>query len=177
MWISHLFNGSNNIPSLILAGIALIISCLSYRTSMKSLKLSEQKEVGRKPRLEIGLNAAGSRMVPGGKQRVEFDITIVNRSDDANSISRAELELRGQRLGRPFILRIPPMRDSTPRVLSIPLKIDGHQTVAGVIGFEYDRNLTGRDFLIDDDGLIIEDSHRTSYGISHSIMRDREIEK
>lgn len=174
MWITHIFNGANNIPTIILAAIALIISCLSYRISLKSLKLAEQKEIGRKPRLEIGLNAAASRTMPGGKQRVEFDITIVNRSDDANSISRAELELRGQRLGRPFVLRIPPTPDDAPRVLSLPLKIDAHQTLAGIIGFEYDRKLTSRDFLIDDDGLLIEDSHRASYAVNHSIMRDKQ---
>jgi len=132
---------SFNIPTFTVAALALIVSFRSMILSQKALRLNELKEAARRPALQVELNDTMSKRGETGRF-VRFDVSIKNRSDDSNSVSRAELLITCvHERQTPLIIKVQAQKSAAEGALNIPIRIDAHQTVLGQFEFDFNEEV------------------------------------
>jgi hypothetical protein len=161
------------IPALALL-VSLISVFLSWRSSKiarRALAISEGQEKRRQPQLGIYL-ANGYRQLTSNGQLFGFLVSITNPTDINNSIARAELQIT-YLLEKDVetICRLqhnPAVGESVSHnalqaaaILSLPVRIDAHQTVSGWFLFALDNQVIGKG-SVDSHRLILEDTHGVS---------------
>jgi hypothetical protein len=161
-------------PRVWISGLALLVSSCSAlfswqsgRRAARALALTESQEKRRKPQLGVYL-ANGFRRVVPKRQVFGFMVSVSNPTDINNSVARAELQLAyALKNGVSAICRIqhnPALGGtwgdgtSAASLLSLPLRIDAHQTVSGWLIFALEHDVI-RDGTVDAHRLILEDTH------------------
>lgn len=160
------------------AWIGAALSIINARRAGKSLLLQEEQEARRRPNLAIFLDRGYYRKV--GEQRVySFLISIMNRSDNNNSIARLDLKIN-YRSSDDFAasVNVPALanptnelaqRDSAP--ICVPIRIDAHQTVIGWVYVQVNvAMLDGR--TLDDYSLIATDVHGGSTIVDSILLQE-----
>jgi len=171
VWISGL--------ALLVSGCSVFISWRAGRNAARALAISENQEKRREPQLRIYLVKGYRRLVPK-RQLFGFLVSVSNPTDINNSVARAELQITYvMENDESAICRIQhnaalgeKVGDSTPAsVLSLPLRIDAHQTVSGWLLFALDNDAI-RKRTIDAHRLILEDTHGVSTETEPIMVRD-----
>lgn len=163
LWVSIL--------AFLASGWSAFNSWQARRIAKKALAINESQEARRQPKLGI-YRVDGYRRYLPDKQLFGFMVSVSNPTDINNAISQAELQVT-------YVLekeikavwRVPhspavaaiayDATGNTANVLTLPLRVDAHQTVAGWLVFSLDNSvLTGR--TIDSHQIILEDSHSAS---------------
>jgi len=163
-------------PRVWISALALLVSCAaaliswrSLRNSSRAIALAERQEERRQPQLGIYL-ANGFRWLVGERQVFGFLVSVTNPTDINNSVARAELQITYLvECGSTAICRInhnPGLAEETGKalssvVLSLPLRIDAHQTASGWLLFSLQNDLI-RNGTIDAHRIILEDTHGVS---------------
>ena len=144
-------------PKLWVAALALLVSmCSAFfswragRNAARALAISESQEKRRQPQLGIYLVNGYRRLVPK-RQLFGFLVSISNPTDINNSVSRAELQItyvtendlavvcrvqHNSALGE----KVASESASAASILSLPLRIDAHQTASGWFLFALDND-------------------------------------
>lgn len=156
---------------------ALVVSTIgttfSLIISKRSLRLAQKKEVLRSPRFDLYLFDVYSKRFEASR-RIDFQISVTNRSDDNNSVSRAELQiLYHNDSGAKLNIRVPCREngDLGDKCISPPVRIDAHQTVSGRFVFDYNIGIL-QGLLIDEYILLLEDGYGNVYNAKQSLIRE-----
>ncbi len=108
--------------------------------------------------------AEGIRRLDGEEQVFGFRVSVSNPTDINNAIARAELQINyilSSSTKITFRLQHDekaPGQEMIESVLSVPTKIDAHQTVAGWLTFVLDPARVGKG-TVDSHDILLEDSH------------------
>jgi hypothetical protein len=159
-------------PDRLIAIAALAASAISTyfarqagRTARRALGISERDEQRRQPKLQLYLARSYVRSRDGSDLYC-FLVSISNPTDIDNAVARSELRaaLQGQD-NREVVYRIahnPELAEGGSAgeglgngALSIPLRIDAHQTVTGWLLFE----LKSDSALVNSLWIMLDDSH------------------
>jgi hypothetical protein len=159
--------------------LALVVSSLSAffawqagQRAARALAISENQEKRRQPRLGIYLVMNGLRRLVPKRQLFGFIVSVSNPTDIDNSVARAELKITYRmengvsgvcRIQHNSALEANVGSDAKRAacVLSLPLRIDAHQTVSGWLLFALDDDVIGK-ATVDSHSLILEDTHGVS---------------
>ncbi|MGA2183160.1 MAG: hypothetical protein ABSH47_09035 [Bryobacteraceae bacterium] len=158
-------------PSVWISGLSLLVSgCsafFSWRYGRRALAISENQEKRRQPQLRIYVANGYRRLVPK-RQLFGFLVSVSNPTDINNAVARAELRVTYLmendvtavcRIQHNAALGNNVGNDATPAsLLSLPMRIDAHQTVSGWLLFALDNDVI-RNGTIDAHSLILEDTH------------------
>lgn len=156
-----------SIGSLVVAWIAALIAYRSHVIAKRSLLIAEEQALGRRPSLIPYLaDGFASDEENTGKKIYAFSISLTNRSDSDNAITEIELFLTYYRPSQPIASLLLPHNSQlrTPldirqeNVLTTPLKVSAHQTVAGWVIFECDHTIID-DVIIDSYEIRVTDSN------------------
>jgi hypothetical protein len=162
--------------ALLVSGLSLAISFRSSRNAARALAISERQEERRHPKLHIHVNK-GIRLRLQSMQLFGFQVSIKNPTDINNCVARAELEVNfALETKTTMILRI--QHDSDLKVaiksdssLVLPLRIEAHQTVSGLLLFAID-NAVGGTGTVDSHCLLLEDTHGLSMKSEPIIVKE-----
>jgi hypothetical protein len=160
VWISAL--------ALIVSGCSAFFSWRSGRNAARALAISEAQEKRRLPQLGIYLVNGYRRLVPK-RQLFGFLVSVSDPTDINNSVARVELQLTYPTENDvTAVCRIQhnsalyetagSTAPSEGSALSLPLRIEAHQTVSGWFLFALDNDAI-RKGTIDAHRLILEDTH------------------
>ena len=164
--MSHYLIICISIGSLVVAWIAALIAYKSYVIAKHSLLIAEEQAFGRRPSLIPYLvDGFASVKKNAGEKIYTFSILLTNRSDNDNAIAEIEFFLTYYRPSQPLAsLLLPhnsqlktPLNIKQDNVLTIPLEVSAHQTVAGWVMFECDK--IPDDIIIDSYQIRITDSN------------------
>ena len=157
--------------ALLVSLISVFLSWRSSRISRRALAISESQEKRRQPQLGIYLANGYRRLTPNG-QLFGFLVSVTNPTDINNSIARAELQIT-YLLEKDVITICRVQHNSAvgesasnnthqvATILSLPMRIDAHQTVSGWFLFALDNEVIGKG-SVDSHRLILEDTHNVS---------------
>ena len=172
VWISVL--------ALLVSGCSAFFSWRSGKNAARALAISESQEKRRQPQFGIYLVKGYRRLVPK-RQLFGFLVTVSNPTDINNSIARAELQitylLEKDVKAICRIQHTPTLGENTvsegtsATLLSLPMRIDAHQTVSGWFLFGLDNDVI-RDGTIDAHTLILEDTHGVSTTTDPIMVRE-----
>jgi hypothetical protein len=176
-------------PRVWISGLALLVSsCSAFfswragRNAARALAISENQEKRRQPQLGIYLVVNGFRRLVPKRQLFGFIVSVSNPTDINNSVIRAELQITYVmendvtavcRIQHNSALGGDVGSDTTSAasVLSLPLRIDAHQTVSGWFLFALDNDVI-REGTIDAHSLILEDTHGVSTETEPIMVRE-----
>jgi hypothetical protein len=165
-------------PKLFISALALLASgwsafnsWQSRRIASRALSINENQEQRRRPQLIIYVGDGYRRYLPD-KQFFGFFVSVSNPSDINNSVVQAELQVTYvldkeikaiyRASHRPALAEIVTDVTSGPaNILSLPIRIDAHQTVAGWLMFSVANDIVAGK-TIDAHRIILEDSHGAS---------------
>ncbi len=156
-----------SLASLGLAGWSSVASWRSVQTAKRALAISEGHEERRRPQLGI-YRAKGFRRYEATRQVFSFLVSITNPTDIDNSIAMVELQITYALDGgikaacrishNPEFAEAVESAAGLAHIISLPTRVDAHQTVAGWLIFSLNHDLVaGR--TIDTQKIILEDSH------------------
>lgn len=162
------------------AWMALLLSCLSFVTSRKALRIAEQQEARRKPSvvvyLQDGYVSVGAKL---GSRAYGILVSLSNRSDSDNAIAQALLLLTYVKSnGTQLTLKVgaegePPdaFADKSANHLRVPIRIDAHQTVSGWCFFAVEDAIL-EDSHIDRTQVVFVDTHGNESTVEPLIIRE-----
>ncbi|UCF55687.1 MAG: hypothetical protein JSV48_23470 [Bradyrhizobium sp.] len=161
------------------AWAALFLSIVNMRTSRRALKLSERQEERRKPSLAAHLHEGFTSFSSAQNERIYgVLLSVMNTSDNNNSIASASLHLTYSRLdGGPFKMEVgtraelPPLFEPAQSPLSVPMRIDAHQVISGWCFFSFDGAVL-RDAEVERTLVVLRDTHGNEISIEPIILRD-----
>lgn len=173
VWISVL--------ALLVSGCSAFFSWRAGRNAARALAISENQEKRRQPQLGIYHVNGFRRLVPK-RQLFGFIVSVSNPTDINNSVARAELQITYVRendviavcrIQHNSALGVHVGSDTTAAasILSLPLRIDAHQTVSGWFLFALDNDVI-REGTIDAHSLILEDTHGVSTETEPIMVRE-----
>ena len=158
--------------------IATGISIWSVSTSRRALKLAELQDLRRKANLAVYLSEGFSKYEE--KQRtLSFLISVTNRSDSDDSISRVELQVDYVLAnGTVAAVRFPPLPPVVPDgdesggvPLGCPQNIDAHKTVEGWLLFRYPiEMLEGRQ--VESYSILVQNSEGFVTALEHATIKE-----
>jgi hypothetical protein len=175
------FTSSSNLISL--GSIAIAFASAVYARSMakiskRSLELAEQQDSRREPKLSLYLSDAYA-LISNDSTVIAVSITVTNPTDIDNSIARAELSITYHRKeGQAIRMSIPPTRGDPERtyhvsnLLSPPVSIPSHQSVAGLLIFELPAIILADSNIVDEYTLSVEDSHEKTVTLDNLTVRE-----
>lgn len=156
-----------SICALVAAWVGAIMAFRSSNIAKRSLKIVEEQAKGRCPLLVPYLMKSSFFMAENNSKRIyTFLVSLTNRSDLDNSIVNMQLQLNYHRLdehGASLILSHSTelrtyLGKDVQNVLSNPLKIPSHDTIAGLILFECSSKVL-EEIIIDSYDIIFVDSN------------------
>jgi hypothetical protein len=165
--------------SAIAAWLALILSLVNVRRSRRALRLSERQEERRKPSLVVYLQEGfTSANAQPGIRVYALLLSVSNRSDNNNAVAEAILHLtyskqRDNELTVKFLAKteIPiPFQRALTR-LSLPTRIDAHQTISGWYFFCVD-NAILQGAKVERTIVVLRDSHGNEVTIEPMLLRE-----
>jgi hypothetical protein len=149
----------------------------SFWNGRRTLRLARLQEERRAYRLVVYLIQGYCRAIPGARV-FEFSISVSNPSDINNSVDRLELQISyTTSQGFCMAVKVPHKRTlagSFPQpaaVLSPPIRIDAHQTVAGLTLFEVSDALIGTG-EVDGYTLLLSDAHGAVTKLEQAIVSE-----
>ncbi len=179
-------------PRMWISGMALLVSACSAffswrsgRNAARALAISEKQEMRRQPQLGIYFFNGYRRLVPK-RQLFGFLVSVSNPTDINNSVARAELQItystendmsavlriqHNAALGADIGSNTVSEESASVTVLSMPLRIDAHQTVSGWLLFALDNDAIHMG-TIDAHSLILEDTHGVSTETDSIMVRE-----
>jgi hypothetical protein len=172
---------STAILALLVSFFSLLISWRSGKRAARALSISESQERRRQPRLGVYLVRGYRRRGPN-RQLFGFLVSVTNPTDSNNSIARAELQIVYLLEDNVSVAgRVPHLEglgkdslaDATgvANVLSLPARIDAHQTLSGWFLFALGDSVIGRG-TVDSHRLILEDAHGISTDTGPIMVRE-----
>jgi hypothetical protein len=136
--------------SAVVAFVALIVAARSNRIARAALAIARTKEAREQPRLVPYLSDAYS-LERERHRDIEVSMSLSNPSDSNNSVARADLVVThivgGETLTRTIFSSAPAARadvQSEAKLLSPPIAIHAHGTIAGRLNFRLPHALIDR---------------------------------
>jgi len=134
-WLATAFSGA----SVAAAWIALALAFVSTRTGRKALRIAQAESDRKVPRLVPYLIDSVAIRDNATQRTIEIVLSLSNPSDSSNTISRADLALSHVVQNHALVqLLIPAAINSAndaSNLLTVPLRINAHATVAGRLRF------------------------------------------
>jgi len=168
------------IASLLAAWVAAIMAYRNHVIARRSLALAEEQAKGRRARLipYLADGFVGPHDAPS-KRIYAFSISLTNRSDSDNSITKVDLLLVYYRPNQPMASLLLPHNAELCSALTIRSDslieqtqgIAAHQTVSGWVLFEFDQNIIN-DAIIDSYEIRITDSNGCQSRLYPIIVRE-----
>ena len=159
-----------------MAAAAFVVSILSLVYARRSLRLAEEQDKRRQPRLVM--NLVDSFFVPGveGERAYCFRLTVQNPTDADNSISLLEMVVTYDVGGVEMSAKLGAAQDLVEdagrrQQLAIPASIPAHGTVSGWCDFVIQSGTLGGP--IDGYELLATDSHKAAAHLELSVVRER----
>ncbi len=158
--------------------LALLLSLLSFIISKKALRLSEQQEERRKPRLVPYLQEGYVRRHAEGRVYA-FLLSVSNPTDSDNAMAALDFQLTyTTKSNVRMAIKVPlhgeivePFNDRAVLPLAIPLRLDAHQTAAGWAFFRVeDVLLDGA--IVEEHTIVITDSHGMKVQLEPIMIRE-----
>jgi hypothetical protein len=169
------------IASAIAAWVAALLAYSGARASKRALIIVERQEQRRQPVLVPYLVEGYVRFVDDGQRfrLYAFLLSISNPSDADNGIAQLDLHVTYTTAkGLRMTLKVPANAifaaafiGSDSRSLSVPIRIDAHQTIAGWNYFRIDESLL-ESASIDGYTLVATDSHGYQVSVEPIIGRE-----
>lgn len=166
------------VMSVVIAGIALVLSVLSTRTARRSLRIAERQEARREPRLDLYLHESLVFQRPNPVTRaLGFHIQVANPTDSDNSISDAELLILYTIDASVMTVRVRPYSQADPTdssssrksLLRLPSRIPAHDAVSGWLVFHVPDALTSG-HRIDRYELSVREVHGQSVSLQTTVI-------
>jgi hypothetical protein len=140
-------------------------------TARRSLGLSEAKEERGRPHLHYYIDNRFSRR-DGQNRRINVAISVTDRSDEDNSVVRAELAIMYRnKSGVRFTTKVPLAHDDG--VLTVPVGIAAHNAISGNVAFEFDVALVHA-FTVDEYALMFEDAFGNQHTAKQVLFKDQD---
>lgn len=159
----------------LMAVAAFIVSVGSFRVSSRALRLSEQQEQRKQPRLVPRLLDSHFESLSDGGRTYSFSLSVANPTDSDNAVAQIEMHLRyliGD--GASMTVKLPachPPDDCRGR-LTTPSRVAAHDTVSGWCDFRLKPDfLSGR--TIDSYRIILTDSHQTETSVDALVVSEK----
>ena len=160
--------------------VAAVFAWVSARAAKRSLELAEKQDQRRTPRLVLYLIDGYCQRI-GSTRFLAFSVSVSNHSDIDNSVAQIELQVSyttaAPTKGFCMAVKVPHRSALADRIrhnatiLSPPLRIDAHQTIAGWVLFEVGDVLIGNG-KIDDYAILVSDSHGQACRVEQAIVRE-----
>lgn len=159
----------------VMAVAAFIVSVGSFRVSSRALRLSEQQEQRKQPRLVPRLLDSHFERLSDGGRAYSFSLSVGNPTDSDNAIAHIEMHLRYLiEDAASMTVKLPachPPEDCCGR-LTIPSRVAAHDTVSGWCDFRLKPNfLSGR--TIDGYRIVLTDSHQTETSVDALVVSEK----
>jgi hypothetical protein len=159
----------------VMAVAAFIVSIGSFRVSSRALRLSEQQELRKQPRLVPRLLESHCQTLANGGRFYSFSLSVGNPTDSDNAIAQIEMHLRY------FIedavsmtVKLPPCHppDDNRRRLTTPSHVAAHDTVSGWCDFVIKPGiLSGRP--VDGYHIVLTDSHQAETSVDALVVSEK----
>jgi hypothetical protein len=169
------------IASAIAAWVAALLAYSGARASKRALIIAERQEQRRQPVLVPYLVEGYVRFVDDGQRfrLYAFLLSISNPSDADNGIAQLDLHVTYTKAnGLRMTLKVPANAifaaafiGSDSQSLSVPIRVDAHQTIAGWSYFRIDESLL-ESASIDGYTLVATDSHGYQMSVEPIIVRE-----
>ena len=160
----------------VMAVAAFIVAVGSFRVSSRALRLSEQQEQRKQPRLVPRLLESHCESMEDGGRFYSFSLSVGNPTDSDNAIAQIEMHLRYFIEGATsMMVKLPLCRrspdDSRGRLIT-PSRVAAHDTVSGWCEF-----LLKPDFLggrtIDGYQIVLTDSHQAETSVEALVVSEK----
>jgi hypothetical protein len=168
-----------NIVVAVMAVAAFIVSIGSFMVSSRALRLSEQQEQRKQPRLVPRLLDSHFENLPEGGRVYSFSLSVGNPTDSDNAIAQIEMHLRYLiEDAASMTVKLPPsvgICDPTKvsrRRLTTPSPVAAHDTVSGWCDFVVKPGiLSGRP--IDGYQIVLTDSHQSETSVDALVVSEK----
>jgi hypothetical protein len=158
--------------------VAALFAWFSWTVAKNALKIEQGRELRQRPTLVPYLVDGFCKFVKGSRLFV-FSVSLSNPSDVDNSVALIELRVDYTMKDGMFMsLKVPvtaKVADELGRgerkLLVPPLRIDAHQTISGLIFFEFNESLV-RDSRIDAYTVLIQDAQGGVIKLEQTIVRE-----
>jgi hypothetical protein len=163
----------------VMAVAAFVVAVGSFRVSSRALRLSEQQEQRKQPRLFPRLLDSHFESMAEGGRVYSFWLSVGNPTDSDNAIAQIEMHLRYLIDGDvSMTVKLPPsslgIRDPTndhPRLIT-PARIAAHDTASGWCNFVVKPGiLSGR--TIDGYQIVLTDSHQAETSVDALVVSEK----
>lgn len=154
---------------------ALVVSAMSLRVSLRALRISEQQERRKEPRLAPKLLDSYFNKSNRVDRVYSFWLSVGNPTDSDNAIAQIDMHLSYHVDDATLVtVKLPPLNvrdsehDSRPRLLT-PCRIEAHDTVSGWCDFIVKSDLlNGR--AIDAYRIVLTDSHHNETAVDPLVV-------
>lgn len=162
----------------VMAIAAFVVSIGSFRVSSRALRLSEQQEQRKQPRLVPRLLDSHFESLAEGGRVYSFSLSVGNPTDSDNAIAQIEMHLRYFIDGDvAMTVKLPPLvgiyvsASDHPR-LTTPSRIAAHDTASGWCDFVLKPGiLSGRP--IDGYQIVLTDSHQAETSVDALVVSEK----
>jgi hypothetical protein len=162
----------------VMAVAAFIVSVGSFRVSSRALRLSEQQEQRKQPRLVPRLLDSHFESLSEGGRVYSFSLSVGNPTDSDNAIAQIEMHLRYLIDGDvSMTVKLPPSvgvcvpKNDHPRLIT-PFRIAAHDTASGWCDFILKPSfLSGR--RIDGYQIVLTDSHQAETSVDALVVSEK----
>jgi hypothetical protein len=162
----------------VMAVAAFIVAVGSFRVSSRALRLSEQQEQRKQPRLVPRLLDSHFESLTEGGRVYSFSLSVGNPTDSDNAIAQIEMHLRYLIDGDvSMTVKLPPSvaicvsASDHPRLIT-PSRIAAHDTASGWCDFVLKPSfLSGR--TIDGYQIVLTDSHQAETSVDALVVSEK----
>lgn len=163
----------------VMAVAAFIVSIGSFRVSSRALRLSEQQEQRKQPRLVPRLLDSHFENSPEGGRVYSFSLSVANPTDSDNAIAQIEMHLRyliedaaSMTVKLPLSVGICDPTEVGGCRLTTPSRVTAHDTISGWCDFVVKHGiLRGRP--IDGYQIVLTDSHQAETSVDALVVNKK----